>query len=186
MNDLDILPAVALPNIEQELDQLIIVPGGIKINAADFFKRIGGAKNIRLMAQTYILGAKSPPRVTWQYCPNIKCFVISVAYPAALDKTGRITYAAILAKDSEISNLDELQKKIISYPFLIPDDVLIFLRENSGKILTQINEQFSLKYLGGEYDKKKEVARSQIRNMAICAVVILIIIMLIAFGSMIL
>lgn len=173
-------PAISLPNTDQELDQRLLTVAGERVNAAEFFATLGGAKNLRLMAQTSVLNAEFPPRITWQYYPSSNEPVVSVAYPAGLDRTGRITYGAVLGKLSDFKSSEELRRRLpTSAAASVPEFALQYAAEHFTDLHQLIERSRSSGELGGDYAEKKTAkfpdATSQYRALALIAVVLMLL-----------
>jgi hypothetical protein len=163
---MEIFPAFAIPNVDQNLDQKIIVNSGVEISAANFFEMLGGAKELRLMARTRELNEENPPCITWQYFKHYRDPIVSVAYPATVDRDGRIIYSAIISILNDFYKSEVLKSKL---PLIYADSRTDFALEYIRQSINDISEHIITKKVefgvdGGEYKKKDIIKRYKIRK----------------------
>jgi hypothetical protein len=150
MDLLSKLPAVVLPNDQNNQDTLVVCSSGERVPLSNLLDLFTHEIHLRFMVKSDELNTPQNPRITWQIEGGT--IIISAAFLYSLDTHGRTTSAAIIFEstnfpDGEIKNV--LQKSEVIKA------LLEYLSINKNSMLAEItNDQRLKRILGGEIKKK--------------------------------
>lgn len=162
MNSSHRLPAVLLPNSDNDQDTMAIFLDGSKATVTDLLRTIEAGPDLRFMVQASDPRTSEAPRITW-HAQDDGTIVAVAAFVSGSDVHGRIASAALVYELSEsVAFLSQIPPGLSSDQLR---NLRIALGAMNSRLLRHVNTQRQLGEFGGEYRPEKKKPVSYVRGL---------------------
>lgn len=150
------LPAVVLPNQENDQDAIAIVQGGTKLRMAELLQRLGPTHALRFMINSNDPQQPQAPRLTWQKLADGQV-IISASFEYGIDNYSRVTSAAVVFMLSQGLELASTVPDVL--PKGLADAVFNAISARQEDVANFIDVQTARGKSGGEIGELKKKFR---------------------------
>ena len=155
------LPAVVLPNIDNQQDAIVVLSNGVELSLSEFLRSLSSVQHLRFMIQGSDPRKAQNPRITWQSQPDNRR-IIAAAFAVDTDSHNRVVSASVIYN---IDDSESFQRKLTArLESKSVKELKIFFEVHLEEIRVEIDSQISLGMAGGEYNSKKKFAHRSGRH----------------------